>query len=170
MALGSGIRDPRSGIRKKYIPDPGSRIQGSKSTQSRIPDPGSGSATLGIATMESMKYAINLYRYLSPLPNELLFSMVTAASLRRTVTGLWRSDDPATGLRRSDADATGLLRSDDPATGLRRSDDPATGLRRSDDPATGLRRSEAAAIGLRRPKGLVRLLSSRTESVCKELS
>jgi hypothetical protein len=46
MVLGSGIRDPRSGIRKKPIPDPGSRIQGSKSTQSRIPDPGSGSATL----------------------------------------------------------------------------------------------------------------------------
>jgi hypothetical protein len=39
MVLGSGIRDPRSGIRKKSIPDPGSRIQGSKSTQSRIPDP-----------------------------------------------------------------------------------------------------------------------------------
>ena len=32
MVLGSGIR-------KKPIPDPGSRIQGSKSTQSRIPDP-----------------------------------------------------------------------------------------------------------------------------------
>jgi hypothetical protein len=31
--------DPGSGIRKKPIPDPGSRIQGSKSTQSRIPDP-----------------------------------------------------------------------------------------------------------------------------------
>jgi hypothetical protein len=37
MALGSGIR-------KKPIPDPGSRIQGSK--RHRIPDPGSGSATL----------------------------------------------------------------------------------------------------------------------------
>jgi hypothetical protein len=32
MVLGSGIR-------KKPIPDPGSRIQGSKSTRSRIPDP-----------------------------------------------------------------------------------------------------------------------------------
>ena len=32
MSLGSGIRN-------KPIPDPGSRIQGSKSTQSRIPDP-----------------------------------------------------------------------------------------------------------------------------------
>ena len=31
--------DPGSGIPKKPIPDPGSRIQGSKSTQSRIPDP-----------------------------------------------------------------------------------------------------------------------------------
>jgi len=27
MVLGSGIRDPRSGIRKKPIPDPGSRGQ-----------------------------------------------------------------------------------------------------------------------------------------------
>ncbi len=44
MGLGSGIRDPRSGIRKKPIPDPGSRIKGSK--RHRIPDPGSGSATL----------------------------------------------------------------------------------------------------------------------------
>jgi hypothetical protein len=33
---GSGIRDPGSGIRKKTYS--GSRIQGSKSTQSRIPD------------------------------------------------------------------------------------------------------------------------------------
>ncbi len=33
-----------SGIRKKPIPDPGSRIQGSE--RFRIPDPGSGSATL----------------------------------------------------------------------------------------------------------------------------
>jgi hypothetical protein len=33
-----------SGIRKKPIPDPGSR--GQKGTGSRIPDPGSGSATL----------------------------------------------------------------------------------------------------------------------------
>ncbi len=34
MVLGSGIRDPRSGIRKKPIPDPGSR--GQKGTGSRI--------------------------------------------------------------------------------------------------------------------------------------
>jgi hypothetical protein len=34
MALGSGIRDPRSGIQKKPIPDPGSR--GQKGTGSRI--------------------------------------------------------------------------------------------------------------------------------------
>ncbi len=34
MVLGSGIRDPRSGIRKKPIPDPGSR--GRKGTGSRI--------------------------------------------------------------------------------------------------------------------------------------
>jgi hypothetical protein len=34
---GFGIRDPRSGIRKKPIPDPGSR--GQKGTGSRIPDP-----------------------------------------------------------------------------------------------------------------------------------
>ncbi len=36
MGLGLGIRDPGSGIRKKPIPDPGSRIQGSKGTGSRI--------------------------------------------------------------------------------------------------------------------------------------
>ncbi len=36
--------DLGSGILKKPIPDPGSRIQGSK--RHRIPDPGSGSATL----------------------------------------------------------------------------------------------------------------------------
>ncbi len=34
MVLGSGILDPRSGIRKKPIPDPGSR--GQKGTGSRI--------------------------------------------------------------------------------------------------------------------------------------
>jgi hypothetical protein len=39
MVLGSGIRDPRLGIRKKPILDPGSR--GKKGTGSRIPDPGS---------------------------------------------------------------------------------------------------------------------------------
>ncbi len=39
MALGSGIRDPRSGILKNLfrIPDPGVK---------KAPDPGSGSATL----------------------------------------------------------------------------------------------------------------------------
>ncbi len=39
MVLGSGIRDPGSGIWKKPIPDPGSRGQ-------KAPDPGSGFATL----------------------------------------------------------------------------------------------------------------------------
>jgi hypothetical protein len=34
MVLGSGIRDPGSGIRKKPIPEPGSR--GQKGTRSRI--------------------------------------------------------------------------------------------------------------------------------------
>ncbi len=37
MGLGSGIRDPGLGIRKKPIPDPGSR--GQKGTGSWIPDP-----------------------------------------------------------------------------------------------------------------------------------
>jgi hypothetical protein len=37
MGLESGIRDPRSGIRKKPIPDPG--VSGQKGTGSRIPDP-----------------------------------------------------------------------------------------------------------------------------------
>jgi hypothetical protein len=36
MVLGSGIRDPRSGIRKKPIPDPGSRGQKSTGPGSRI--------------------------------------------------------------------------------------------------------------------------------------
>jgi hypothetical protein len=40
MGLGSGIRDPRSGIRKKTIPDPGVK---------KAPDPGSGPATLVIS-------------------------------------------------------------------------------------------------------------------------
>jgi hypothetical protein len=35
--IGFGIQDPRSGIRKKPIPDPG--IRGQKGTGSRIPDP-----------------------------------------------------------------------------------------------------------------------------------
>ncbi len=38
MVLGSGIRDPRSGIRDPEKTYSGSRIQGSKSTRSRIPD------------------------------------------------------------------------------------------------------------------------------------
>ncbi len=46
MVSGSGIRDPRSGIRDPEKTYSGSRIQWSKSTRSRIPDPGSGSATL----------------------------------------------------------------------------------------------------------------------------
>jgi hypothetical protein len=41
---GFRIRDPRSGIQKKPIPDPGTR--GQKGTGSQIQDPGSGSATL----------------------------------------------------------------------------------------------------------------------------
>jgi hypothetical protein len=39
MVLGSGIRDPRSGIRKKPIPDPGSKGQKAPNPGSRIPDP-----------------------------------------------------------------------------------------------------------------------------------
>jgi hypothetical protein len=47
----SGIRDPVSEIRKKPIPDPGSRIQGLK--RQRIPDPGSGS-TLPTSTTNAL--------------------------------------------------------------------------------------------------------------------
>jgi hypothetical protein len=36
MVWGSGIRDPRSGIRKKPIPDPGSRCQKAPNPGSRI--------------------------------------------------------------------------------------------------------------------------------------
>ncbi len=39
---GFGIRDPRTGIRKNPIPDPGSRVK-------KAPDPGSGSATLSVS-------------------------------------------------------------------------------------------------------------------------
>ncbi len=45
MFLGSGIRDPRSGIRKKPISDPGSRGQ-------KAPNPGSGSATLVYSSVQ----------------------------------------------------------------------------------------------------------------------
>jgi hypothetical protein len=48
------VWNPGSEIRKKPIPDPGSR--GQKGTGSRIPDPGSGSATLGLS--------LSLFRYL----------------------------------------------------------------------------------------------------------
>jgi hypothetical protein len=44
MGLGSEIRDPRSGIRKKHIPDPGSPIP-DPGVIKKAPDPGSGSAT-----------------------------------------------------------------------------------------------------------------------------
>jgi hypothetical protein len=43
--------DPGSEIRNKPIPDPGSRIQGSK--RHWIPDPGSGSATLKVVPSET---------------------------------------------------------------------------------------------------------------------
>jgi hypothetical protein len=46
MSLGSGIRDPGSGIRNKPIPDPGPRIPDPGVKKHPIPDPGSGSATL----------------------------------------------------------------------------------------------------------------------------
>jgi hypothetical protein len=36
MFLGSGIRDPRSGIRKKPIPDPGSRVKNALDSGSQI--------------------------------------------------------------------------------------------------------------------------------------
>ncbi len=45
---GFGIRDPRSGIRDREKTYSGSRIQGSKRHRSRIPDPGSWSATLNV--------------------------------------------------------------------------------------------------------------------------
>ncbi len=45
---------PGSEIRKKPIPDPGSRIQGSK--RHRIPNPGSGSATLPTSTTNALAH------------------------------------------------------------------------------------------------------------------
>jgi hypothetical protein len=53
------VWDPRSGIRKKPMPDPGSRIQGSK--RHRIPDPRSGSATLEKTVVY---YEIKSFRYM----------------------------------------------------------------------------------------------------------
>ncbi len=53
---GFGIRDPRSGIRKKPIPDPGPRIQGSK--RHRIPDPGS--ATLVLSMQDGMHQQLRI--------------------------------------------------------------------------------------------------------------
>ncbi len=79
MVLGSGIRDSRSGI------------QGSKCTQSRIPDPGSGSATLLQRRKEEnlpenhtpfpmlnifikLFALMDLYRYLDRFTTQLVFS------------------------------------------------------------------------------------------------
>ncbi len=51
MGLGSGIRDPGSRIRKKTYSGSRIRVQGSK--RHRIPDPGSGSATLILGFIKS---------------------------------------------------------------------------------------------------------------------
>jgi hypothetical protein len=71
MVLGSGIRDPESGIRKKPIPDPGSRIQGSKRIP--IPDPGSGSATLlggtSVYLLISFYVIVRGFRIRTSVPN-----------------------------------------------------------------------------------------------------
>jgi hypothetical protein len=75
MVLGSGIRDPRSGIRKKPIPDPGSRIQGSKRHRipdpgvKKAPDPGSGSATLG--------WVIEIGTFTVPVRYQLCYHLYT---------------------------------------------------------------------------------------------
>ncbi len=58
MVLGSGIRDPGSGIRKKPIPDPGVK-------KHPIPDPGSGSATLVTLDKLRTKCKKNISRYYS---------------------------------------------------------------------------------------------------------
>ncbi len=64
------IWDPGSGIRKKPIPDPGSR--GQKGTVSQIPDPGSGPATL-ILTMTPLGAPVRSRAQASYLfPNSVL--------------------------------------------------------------------------------------------------
>ncbi len=47
MVLGSGIRDPRSGIRKKPIPDPRSRGQKGTGSRIRIRNTGENDVRLG---------------------------------------------------------------------------------------------------------------------------
>jgi hypothetical protein len=54
---GFGIRDPRAGIQKKPIQDPGSGSRGSK----KAPDPGSGSATLNFSKSERFSYYAVVY-------------------------------------------------------------------------------------------------------------
>jgi hypothetical protein len=49
--LGSGIRDPASGIRKKPLPDPGVK---------KAPDPGSGSATLASFQCSYFQFVLGL--------------------------------------------------------------------------------------------------------------
>ncbi len=65
MVLGSGIRDPGSGIRKTPIPDPGFK-------QHPIPDPGSGSATLSLDPDQDFEYGsgFNTDPDLKPWTNE----------------------------------------------------------------------------------------------------
>ncbi len=67
--MGSGIRDP------------GSRIQGSKSTQSRIPDPGSGSATLAAAVLLTEAALCAGVSDSYPSPPVLFYSNLQDASL-----------------------------------------------------------------------------------------
>jgi hypothetical protein len=58
MVLGSGIRDPGSGKNLFRIPDPGVK-------KHPIPDPGSGSATLGIGKAAYRIMAIDVFSSLN---------------------------------------------------------------------------------------------------------
>ena len=73
MVLGSGIRDPRSGIRKKPFPDPGSR--GQKGTGSRIPDPDPQHCFL-LFNVRRGHYYIKGLLYLGTLFNDEVFVRV----------------------------------------------------------------------------------------------
>ncbi len=67
MGLGSGIRVPRSGKNLSQIPDPG--VKKAPDPGSRIPDPGSGSATLSASLCSQ---AGRCSRYDNPLPIQFL--------------------------------------------------------------------------------------------------
>ncbi len=68
MGLRSGVRYPGSWIRKKPIPDPGSRGQ-------KAPDPGSGSATLVLTNQKNQKIYVKICTKKFELFTTVIFSI-----------------------------------------------------------------------------------------------